>query len=82
MERNAVVPGLKVKTFAQLGKLSWMLLIDREHWANQGISRLPNMNGIVGSYVPNYETDAWLVAHDNGTVGIYGYFEFDSLPNG
>lgn len=67
--------GLRVITKSNLGSTMGMTVHQRHCSA-----RKPNKEGDVGGWVPGHGGDLWWVNHDDGTVGVYMFDEFELAP--
>ena len=73
MELNKVRVGLRVKTM-KLGSTKGFFITQRHLDV-----RKSRITGTVTGWVPGHGGDIWWVKHDDGTVGAYGFDEFEPI---
>ena len=66
--------GMQVKTNKRLGKTTGFYIVQKNLNA-----RKPNKKGKILGYVPGHGGDVWWVTHKDGTVGAYGFDEFQPV---
>lgn len=76
---NGLKYGTRVRTKAELGPTTGMLIVDRHLDA-----RRPDALGLITHYVPGHGGDVWFVRHEEGDskaepspVAAYSYTEFE-----
>lgn len=72
MQLDNIKAGINIVTNDSLESTRGMLVAER-HLA----ARRPGIQGVIKCYVPGHGGDVWAIEHDDGSVAVYVYTEFE-----